>query len=175
MHMLLTLHPLVCIDPHPIAYPTQHTHAHTHTRTCTHTHMHTHAHHQSVRQPYLTTPYLILAPAVSMAISFPPCVCACVCVCVCVTGCADTVAYGCVRAQNAELASCFWYLLVEGLALYPLTWYLQQVLPNQFGVRRSPFFFLAPLGRLLRKPVDPAGNPEREREREWVLEEERQT
>jgi hypothetical protein len=80
--MLLSLHPLVCIDPHPIAYPTQHTHAHTHTRTCIHTHMHAHAHHQSVRQPYLTTPYLILAPAVSMAISFPPCVCACVCVCV---------------------------------------------------------------------------------------------
>ena len=59
--------------------------------------------------------------------------------------------------QNAELASCFWYLLTEGLVLYPLTWYIQQVLPNQFGVRRSPFFFLAPLLRMCRKPKEPAG------------------
>jgi len=47
-------------------------------------------------------------------------------------------------------------MLAEGIVLYPLTWYLQQVLPNQFGVRRHPLFFLAPLKKLFqRKP--PAG------------------
>ena len=29
--------------------------------------------------------------------------------------------------------------------LFPLTWYLQNVLPNEFGVRKHPLFFLGPL------------------------------
>ena len=38
-----------------------------------------------------------------------------------------------------------WYLLIMDILLYAiLTWYLDQVLPDQFGYRISPLFFLKP-------------------------------
>jgi len=54
--------------------------------------------------------------------------------------------------NNPDVYEIFLYLFIECLVLYPVTYYLQSVLPNEFGVRRSPIFFLEPIINYFRKP-----------------------
>lgn len=50
----------------------------------------------------------------------------------------------------AELSKCIWILFISGFLYICVGMYLYEVVPQQFGVRRHPLFFLKKLFKIFR-------------------------